>query len=74
MDTLVIGNLVVGSQKECATVSIHHCSGEGPRVGLTWSSLLDLSTISEVQICGLVQVSEAHQYLFDALKAELLDT
>ena len=27
-------------------------TGEGLRVGLTWSSLLDLSTMSEVQICG----------------------
>ena len=60
MDTLVLGSLVIGSQKERATLSMPHYSGEGPRMGLTWSSLLDLSTMSEVQICGLVQVSEAH--------------
>ena len=53
LDTLVLGNLVRGTQDGCATVSIHHYSGERPRrVGLIWSSLLDLSSMSEGQTCG----------------------
>ena len=44
MDTLVIGSLMIGSQEDGTTLSIHYYSGEGPGVGLTWSSLLDLLT------------------------------
>ena len=44
MDTLILGSLLIGSQKECVTLSMHRHGGEGPRVGLTWSSLLDLLT------------------------------
>ena len=44
MDTLILGSLLIGSQEDCATLPMHRHDGEGPRVGLTWSSLLDLLT------------------------------
>ena len=69
MDTLVLGSLVIGSQEESATLSIHHYNGEGPRVGLTWSSVLDLTTMIEgqIEVCSrsgkLINVSLAHERL-----------
>ena len=42
MDSLILESLMLGSQKESATLSMHRDNREGLRVDLTWSSLLDL--------------------------------
>ena len=69
MDTLVIGSSMIGSQKDRTALSIQHYSGEGPRVGRTWSSLLDLTTTIEGQTCGwsksvkLTNVPREHERL-----------
>ena len=67
MDTLVIGSLMIGSQEDGTTLSIHYYNGEGPEVGLTWSSLLDLTTMIEgqIEVCSrsmkLTNVSLEHE-------------
>ena len=65
MNTLVHGSLVVRAQEDCADLSMHRHDGEGPRVGLTWSSLLDLLTnIRRLEaILWLLQVSGVQQFL-----------
>ena len=73
LDTLILARLMRGSQEEYATASIHHYNRKGPRVDLTWNSLLDLTTMIEGQTCGWSR-SEAHQCLSGAQKTELLDT
>ena len=45
MDTMILASLMIGSQEDGTILSMHHYSGEGLGVDLTWSSLLDLLTI-----------------------------
>ena len=60
---------MIGSQEDGTTLSIHYYNGEGPEVGLTWSSVLDLTTMIEgqIEVCSrsvkLINVSLVHERL-----------